>query len=315
MKLFRFSELIAVKYKIAAEASDLEKNEAEIRRMIVELWNVGSTKPELNASKSPYAETLRGLSSLSLQGKPTNTLEEQAKRGHALLKHILNITDVMKLNVNKIDLQTLRAKLEELRTMLQAAMAPGTRGTVDFPDVSSLVFLGMEQRTKLERDKFKTPAYVKARTGLIRIFEIAGNIISKLNKFEGLPSTGDPTIRPTRSTQKQRLYPQRAPLAEYDIVPFLRQYGLEYGLRDNEDWATAFRDDPMFKEEITTVINALDRGLIPADEASVKMEIARVIKEHEERKATNKSVFNMPETKFQQVVNVPPQVEEDEEES
>jgi len=315
MKLFRLSELIAVKYKVAAEASDLEKNEAEIRRMIVELWNVGSTKPELNASKSPYGEILRGLSTLSLQGKAKSPLEEQAMKGHALLKEVLNITDVLKINVNKIDLQTLRAQLENLRSLLRVSMEPGTKGTVDFPDVSTLVFLGMEQRTKLERDKFKTPAYVKARTGLIRIFEIAGNIISKLNKFEGLPSTGDPTDRPTRSTQKARLYPQRAPLAEYDIVPFLRQYGLEYGLRNNEDWGTAFRDDPQFKESITTVINALDRGLLPRDEASVKMEIARVIKEHEERKATNKSVFNMPETKFQKVVNVPPQVDEDEEKS
>lgn len=310
MKLFRLSELIAVKYKVAAEASDLERNEAEIRRMIVELWNVGSTKPEMNASKSPYGEILRGLSTLSLQGKATSTLEEQAKRGHTLLKEVLNITDVLKTNVNKVDLQTLRSKLEELRALLQASMAPGVRGTVDFPDVSTLVFLGIEQRTKLERDKFKAPAYVKARTGLIRIFEIAGNIISKLNKFEGLPSTGDPTIRPTRSTQKARLYPQRAPLAEYDIVPFLRQYGLQYGLRDNEDWATAFRDDPQFKHEITTVINALDRGLIPRDEASVKMEIARVIKEHEERKATNAGIFEASEDQAQQVIKQPGEDEE-----
>jgi hypothetical protein len=62
-----------------------------------------------------------------------------------------------------------------------------------------------------------------------------------------------------------------------------------------EDWTTVFRDDPKLKEEMTTVINAVNRGHLPLGSADIKMEIARILKEYEQRKSTNATLFEETE--------------------
>jgi hypothetical protein len=291
---------MAHKYKVAA--SEVEKNDAAIRRGIVELWNASTGKP--------YGGFLRDLTSAHLGDDPG--LASRAEPGQNFLIRLLDIIDVMKTNYRELELSELRSNLKEIIAAIETAAAPGLKGTIDFPMITDLVFAAVKGRNKMESEKFKKEYYGKARTGLTRLHSMAKSLLSQLNKFEGLPSTEDPT-KAYRHHGRERLEPQRNQLSEYEVMPFIREYGMEYGLRNQQDWATAFRDDPMFKEEITTVINAVNRGRIPRDEASVKMEIAKVIRQHEERLATNKRVFNMPETKFQQVVNVPPQVDEEEE--
>ena len=81
-----------------------------------------------------------------------------------------------------------------------------------------------------------------------------------------------------------RFTPQRAPLSNYDVIDFIRQYGDRYGISGVEDWELAFRNDPQLKEQMTTVINALNRGHAPRDGAAVKEEIAQILKQHKDRK-------------------------------
>lgn len=282
---------MAIKYA----ATDLEKNEAAIRRSILDLWNITTNKT--------YGEVLRACAEAGISGASTPK-EKSAERGYEFVKGLLNTIDVMKTNLNEIDFKTLRAKLKEIIASIEEQIEPGVKGSVDFPDVTNLIFFLVPARNKHEAENFKKTQYGKVRTGLTRIHSMAKSMLSQLNKFEGLPSAEDPT-KAYRHHQQPRLVPQRAPLSVYDIVPFIRQYGIEYGIRGEKDWEIAFRDDPEFKEEITTVINAVNRGKIPNNEQAVKMEIARVIRNHEARMATNQRAFEMGEDEFKQTYKAP----------
>ena len=52
-----------------------------------------------------------------------------------------------------------------------------------------------------------------------------------------------------------------------------------------------FEHDPVLREEITTVINALNRGHSPQNAIAVKDEIQKILQRHKELQPTNAHLF------------------------
>jgi len=300
MKMIRLAELLAYKYKVAAKPEEIE---GDVRRSITQLWEIANKRFNI----------LRSCAESGVAG--ANTPDEKlAEAGYNFTKSLLNTIDVLKVNQATVDLKTLRAKFREMKALIDSQMKADDRGKQDFPSVSMLVYF-LVPAAKKHDERQKGGQYAKARTGLINLYGIISDGLFNLNKLKMMESgKSEEAIEDAeneyRTYDRPRLKPRRAPLSEYDITPFIRQYGLEFGIQSNDDWRIAFENDPSFKEQIHTVINALKRGHSPRDEASVKMQLAQIFKEHAERMATNAPLFEAPEEQAQQQLNQLPPEEE-----
>jgi hypothetical protein len=153
--------------------------------------------------------------------------------------------------------------------------------------VSELIFQLTPIATK-HQVKLRNDLYSKARNGLFRILSLSSTMLDEIKQLEVMAPekfTHDNfTDVDINQENPIRFTPQRAPLSNYDIIDFIRQYGDDYGISGTEDWELALRNDNELKQEMTTVINALNRGHTPRDNASVKEQIAQILKKHEERR-------------------------------
>jgi hypothetical protein len=291
MRIVRLAELVAWKYKLAISADDLE---ADLRKKIGTLWSY----PNKNFN------ILRACADAGAS-KPANAQERKAVAGHQFCKEILSIVDYLKINAHTVSLGGLREALTHLVQLIELnkdmkfgptgkPSKDGVAESIQFPHVSELIFQ-MVQVNKKHDVKLRNDLYSKARTGLSRVLSVALDMLEDIHqlevmvpeKFKYQNVTGIDTDQPA----PERFTPQRAPLSNYDIIDFIRQYGDQYGISSKEDWEVVFKDDPALKEEMTTVINALNRGHFPKDAATMRMEIAEILKRHEERKSTNAHLF------------------------
>lgn len=291
MRIARAAELFALKYKIAADPADIE---ASVRNKIATLWIVPNKTHNI----------LRACADSGIS-KPVTMHEKKAMVGYQFCRQLLNLIDYLKINKGTISLGEMR---EVLLTIIKLVSENkdikfGADGKISkddlpsliqFPHVSELIFQIFPINKKNDI-KQRNELFNKARTGLSRILSISIDTIKDLQTLE--------IMAPEKFTYKKitnvdidkelpnRFIPQRAMLSENDIIDFIRQYGDQYGISSQEDWGIAFRDDHQLKQEITTVINALNRGHYPKDAATAKMEIAEILKNHEERKSSNSHLF------------------------
>lgn len=301
MRIFRLAQILSHKYKVA-EATELEKKKADILRSVSDLWkaSVGGL----------YGEVLRDLTSTAIDPDSKYPARERlaAESGKDFLIELLNTIDVFKANLTELPFDVLRDKLVEIIMSIEEKMDKGPDG-VDFPEITSLVFVGVKNRTLFENEKFKKAKYGKARKGLIQLHGMAKKIINSLNIFEGVPSVANPDKK-YRHHQRERLTGKPAELDNYDVFPFLMQYGDSFGLRTQQDWATLFRDDPQFKREIAKTIHALNSGHYPRNEAWIRDRIGKLLAAHKARKVTNEGLFDVPEEEAQRRLTVLPAEEE-----
>lgn len=261
MRLSRLASLYAYKYKIASDPAALE---ASVRGQIAVLWDIpNKTHNILKACADS------GVS------KPTTPKEVLAMQGYSFCKKLLSIIDYIKIHQKEVPLDTLKQAL----TSIIKAIMDHKEGN-KFPSVNELIYV-IYPTPKKHDVKQRDGQLGKATTGLSRILSTALSMLDDLKEIGGDKSM----------PMAERFEPARAPLSENDIIDFIRQYGNQYGISSTEDWGTAFRDDPVLKEQITTVINALNRGHSPKDAATVKMQIAEILKKHEERKSSNAPLF------------------------
>jgi hypothetical protein len=212
---------------------------------------------------------------------------------------------------DKITLTKLRKQLKELADLIFAnknlmvkmtgeIVSPDemTRGTnmVQFQIVSDAIDAISSAGTKPERDLRDTKR-TKAKAGLARILSKTIELLEKMQKLEVVApekfkvSKTDVDI----STLPSRITPQRAPLSRHDIVDFIRQYGPEYGILSLEDWTLIFDSNPHMKEEMTTVINALNRGEYPVNAHEMKSYINSILSNYRSLHQTNVPTLEAPE--------------------
>lgn len=291
MSLLKVANYITIKYGAGPDAERLEDN---IRSNITMLWVLANEKFSVLAV---CADTN--------PKKPTSPNETKAIEGAKFCKQLLTLINYLQAHRKDISLIDLQKVLKEIVELIDThkdvkisekgkISERGKVESIQFPHVSELIFNIMPHSTVRDRT-IRDQQYQKARTGLSRILSVSLTMLQDLSqlevaapqKFEG--AAEDVGILPSR------FLPQRGALSVYDIISFIREHGDEYGLSSLEDWTTVFRDDPKLKDEMTTVINAVNRGHLPLGSADMKMEIARILKEYEQRKSNNASLFEETE--------------------
>ncbi len=277
MRLERLAKLYACKYKVAVNSADVESS---LRHKIDSLYTVVSkTHNVLRACAESEA------------ANPATPEEKLAVAGHKFCKHLVSIIDYLKANQKKISLSDLKKAVEAIKMAVETNLNPqfGEDGTpsedalpssTQFPHVSALISMMVPSGRKHDR-KLRDEQFGKAKKGLSRIMSIISDMMNDLRQLGGVAG---PEV-------SSRFEPEKAPLAESDILNFIRQYGDSYGISSQEDWGTAFRNDPQLRADMTPIINALIRGRFPKDDASVRMQIAEIVKNYEERKSTNAPLF------------------------
>lgn len=267
MRIVRLASLFTHKYKIATNTVAIENS---LRSKITNMWHI--TNKTYNV--------LRACANSDVS-KPTTDQEVKAVAGYEFCKQLLSIIDYMQANQKEISLPNIKDAVNEI---IKLIIENKGDSAIQFPHVSELIFQITPTNTRHDR-KLRDELFGKARTGLSKILSIALDMSKEIKQLSG-DKTGP---------LADRFNPTRAPLSEYDIIDFIRQHGIEYGIPNNEDWSIAFRNDPELKEEITTVINALNRGHSPRDAASVKMQVAEILRNYEERKSSNAPLFESAE--------------------
>jgi len=275
MNLLRLAELFVIKYAVSAE--NLENS---VRADIHQLWKF----PNENFN-------ILRVCAESNPKNPKTDDDVKAIKGFKFCQQLLTMIDYMKVHMKSMPLGQMREILLTIVNLIQENIHLKFKEetSIQFPHVSELIFQMIGVKTKHDR-KVRDEQFGKAKTGLSRILSLSLTMLEKLEKLEMM----DPSkFNFTDLDQKlpERFIPQRAPLSVYDIVDFIRQHGLEYGISNKEDWETVFTNDPELRERMTTVINAINRGLSPKDSFFVKTEIAKILKEFKERKFTNEQEF------------------------
>ncbi len=290
MRIIRLAEWFAVKY--ADVSADQEKS---VRKDIGKLW-------DMFHKQFPVLEMLVQSS----PSKPKNPHEKKAVAGHKFLKELGVMIDHLNKNSN-IELLRLKEALHLIVKLIEdnrkasfdsdgklSETSAEQLVPVQFPHVAALLFEVFNIGSKNDR-RARDAQQAKARTGLSRILSLSLSMIDALNdiemlspeKFETKDQYLPEEVNTDEAAEGNRFRPQRGALSTYDIIDFLRQHGDQYGVENRDDWTKLFFNDPVLKEEITTVINALNRGHNPIDSVSVKMQIDDILRRHKEREAAS----------------------------
>jgi len=283
MRILRLAELLVLKH---ADTSP-QQLETSLRKDIHVLWD--------------YPNKIYNILRACAESHPKNPKsphQVKAVEGFKFCQELLVMIDYLQSNVDTIPLGQIREILNKIVLLIKNNInlkfnangkpdEEGEKASVQFPHVSELIFEMIPVTTKHTRT-LRDQQFNKVKTGFSRILSLSLSMLEKISKLEMLVPEKFQYANVTDIDIDQelpsRFTPNRTTLSVYDIIDFIRQHGLEYGISTTEDWATVFRDDPQLKEDITTVINAINRGHYPSGSADIKMEIARILKEHEERK-------------------------------
>jgi len=294
MRIYRLATLFNVKYKFAGDVDNLESS---LRKNIETLWRYPNRLfPVLRACADSGAST----------GKVKNPHERKAIAGFKFCKRLLELIEILNNNKENFSLGEIREILLVIVNLIEQNKdlsfsiegKPTTKGTSDlvatqFPHVSALIF-EMIPIIKRRDIKARNDMQGKARTGLSRIFSLSSTMLDQIKQLEVMAPekfTYNSSVVDIDQETPNRFTPQRAPLATNDIIDFIRQHGDDYGLSSKEDWNTVFEHDPVLREEITTIINALNRGHNPENGFAVKKEIQDILQKHKELQSTNAHLF------------------------
>lgn len=281
MKILRLAELLILKYADISPKilKDNIKKDINILWSYIEKFNI-----------------LRACAEAAPKN-PSNSNEVKAVEGFKFCQQLLSMIDYLQANKETIALSELKKVLFLITNLIKdnTYVKFDTKGRIaeegefsdrQFPHVSELIFEIIPATTKHARTQ-RDQQFAKARAGLSRILSFSLSMLEKLSKLEMMiPDEFDES----KITEKlpNRFSPQRALLSIYDIIDFIRQHGDEYGISSLEDWSTIFRDDPQLKEEMTTIVNSINRGHYPKNNVeAIKENIVKILKDHERRKITN----------------------------
>jgi hypothetical protein len=292
MRIYRLATLLTAKYKFAEDAGNIENS---LRKQISVLWNYPNKLfPVLKACADSGA------------GKAKTPHEKKAIAGYKFCKNLLDLIEYLKNNAHTFSLGEIRKVLLHIVNLIDgnkdltfgvdgklSKKSPSDLVATQFPHVSALIFELMPV-VRRHDIKVRNDMQGKARTGLSRILSLSSTMLDELKQLEVMSPekfTHDSPDVDINQENPERFAPQRAPLAHNDIIDFLRQHGDDYGLSSKEDWNTVFEHDPVLREEITSVINALNRGHSPVDGLAVREEIKQILQRHKDLQPTNAHLF------------------------
>jgi hypothetical protein len=263
MDIIKFAKLLKIKYAVS-DANALEKS---LRSDIAMLYK--------------YPHELFNILEACAKASPSGAVSEHEKKvvaGAKFCENLLFIIDYLFEVRETISLNDLKMALNELIRLIEShrPIIDDKKSVVDLSDVSALIFEMIRATTVSERTK-RDQQFAKARAGVSRILSFALSMLEKISKIE--MTNPDKFISfEEENEEANRFKPKRAPLSVYDIVDFIRQHGPEYGIKDREDWGKVFRNNPQMKEEMTTIINAINRGHYPSNAPYIKEKIEKILK-------------------------------------
>jgi len=236
--------------------------------------------------------------------RPKGADERKAVAGYQFCKNLVSRIDYLEANKKIVSLGQLRENLLHIIKLVAEnkdakfdasgnISDDGEFPKVQFPHVSELIFRAIPIKKKHDF-KLRDEQFGKAKTGLSRILSLSTDMLKDIRELEIMSPESFKHENESEidiNSDHARFSPQRAPISVYDIVDFIRQHGDEYGISSQDDWEIALRNDPELKEKMTTVINAINRGHLPKDSADVKMQIAEIMKHHEQKKENNAHMF------------------------
>lgn len=284
MRIDKLAQLLCLKHKIAIDISGLE---LDLRKKIRILW------------KYPHElfPILDFCANTDIKKSTVSTPDEQkALQGYLFCRRLVIGIDYLQAHWDTITLGAVKDILLKLVDLIKnnVSSSDNEKG-VQFPNVSELIFKSIPTKTKHDV-KIRNDQFGKMKTGLSRINSICIDMLKDLHKLElaqpeKFIDQSDTFAKENFNPEINRFSPQSAPLSENDIIDFIRQHGPKYGINDINEWEIALRDDLGLRKQMTTVINALNRGHHPIDAPDVKMQIAEILRRHEESKANNSAMF------------------------
>jgi hypothetical protein len=279
MRIARLADLMAHKYKVAASTADLEMS---VRKHIDTLYDYAHKAYDI-------LETCANAGA----AKPTNEQEEQAVAGYEFCKALVSIIDYLKKERNNIPMSKLQRAFVDIAKLIDTNLA--VQGPVQLPHVSALIWemIPLSQKVKPAYvDKIRKEKANKARHGIARIKSVVTTALDEMGKMGMSIETGI----------GGRFEPQRTSLDMYDIINFIRRFGGQYGIEDEGDWETVFRNDPQFLQDMTTVINAKQRARTAVEDEQVKAIILQALRDHRARtEGVNTPYFEAVEDKAKQM--------------
>lgn len=282
MNVIKLSELLQFKYKVAQEQSHLEKSLRE------------RLNPKHSGSLFAWLNKFSILRACAISdaSKPKNAYEQMAVKGYLFCKELVSMVDYLASDYDSISVGEIREVLLNLAKLINDNKG---NSKVQFENVSELISKLFPIKNSHSDSKRNGDLQSKSRTGLAKLYSVIVGMLKDIQKLEfEHPEKFVHKIETDvdiNSPLPDRFKPQRGSLSVYDIVDFIRQHGDDYGISSKEDWGMALTDDHELKEQMTTVINALNRGEFPRDSADAKMRIAEIIKHHEDRKSNNAQSF------------------------
>jgi hypothetical protein len=273
MNIYKFSEILKHKYKVAQTPGSDEFLEREIRETYI---------PALYNIPNKTHQILRTLANLNITSK---SKKDDIVVAFNFCKNVYNKIDKLYKERNNLDLLDIEDEVSEIIDLINKNISPesvkveGKVKNIQFPNVTTLIFEVSSSATRNDREA-RNQAMMKMRTGFSRILSTCVTILEKIS---GKPNIG-------------RFKPQRAQLNTYDILPFIMKYDDEYSV--NKDlWFRMVEQDPKAKEKITTIINAINRGHYPRDSKEIKEDFKKIKEDFELKNKTNEGTFHQESPK------------------
>lgn len=204
---------------------------------------------------------------------PKNEREASAVEGFEFIKKVVGMIDyldALKDHQSPESLKDIYLAALILKETIEKNLATKHEGRdVQFPHVSDLIW-EMKPLAGKKWDDFRKYESAKARGGLARIMSIAIDMLKNL-KDAGID------VGFGKVEDDDRFKPQRAELSSQEIIPFLLEYGPEYGIENTDEWMKVLESDKGLKSKLTTIINALNRGHSPVDASGAKKQIREIL--------------------------------------
>lgn len=252
MRLFRLADLLEHKYGLVSEGASATQVE-EVKR---ELLNAYKLYVNSKTAKEPILQML-------------------ADAGETFSKTLVSMFEGLIASLDKHSNTQLFARINNMLGMIN-----DMKNDKDFP-VRSFIHDAVRVTKDSERN-YRERLKSKFEMTISRLSSILEREAKKLQSTLPL---GAPT-----DLEGGRVEPQRKELSREKLLMFMRTPAAQFYGLDNIEVMTYALSYPEVREKITTLVNSIDRGHLPADGPEVMAE-TRAIKGWLDNKKTNLSAL------------------------
>jgi len=258
MRIFRLADLLEHKYELRSEGAPSAQTIDEVKRALIGAYrNYVSSE----SAKDPILQML-------------------ADAGETFSKTLISMFENLIGHIDKHSNTQLFVKVNNMLGMINEMKNDKT-----FP-VRSFIHNAVRVTKESERNY---------REHLKQKFEMVVSRLSSILEREAKKLKTTLPLGTPAELEGTRVAPQRKELSKEKLLMFMRTPAAQFYGLDNIDVMSQALSYPEVKDKITTLVNAIDRGHIPADGPEVMAE-TRTIKSWLDAKKTNLSALEqMPE--------------------